>query len=373
MEPSESNKKPSIIIDNGSGFCKAGFSGEKEPKTIFSTRVGYPKTRGCSGFVKKECFIGKKAESIIRVLDIYYPIKKGIITNWDEMENIWKHIFGNELYVSPEEHSVFLTGVPFNSNQNREKLAQIIFEHFNVPELYIENQSLLAANYFGKTTGIILDCGDSNPSCVPIVESIPISNAINYLNFSGRDLTEYMAEILAETGFSFDTEYKKLILQKIKEKACYVALDYERELKSFEPYDYELPDGANIIIKSQRIRCTEPLFNQSIMSKEGKGIAEICLESIQNCDKNLEKEFYNNIILSGGNTMYEGFPERLSKEMKILAPQSMKDEVKVLASNERKLAAWKGASILSTTSLFDNRWITKKEYEEKGSSIIHKN
>ena len=70
--------------------------------------------------------------------------------------------------------------------------------------------------------------------------------------------------------------------------------------------------------------------------------------------------------------MYEGFPERFSKEMKILAPGAMKDEINIFASNERKLAAWKGASILSTTSLFDDRWIIKKEYEERGTSIIHK-
>ena len=374
MESSESNLKPSIIIDNGSGFIKAGFGGEKEPKTIFPTSIGYLRFSGCTGFidVKKEYFIGKNAERRIQLLKMDYPIKNGIITNWDDMEKIWKHIFQNELYVSPEENYVLLTEVPFNSNEMREKIAQIMFEHFNVPGLYIENQSLLVANYFGKTTGIILDSGDSIASCVPIVESNPISKVISYLNFSGRDVTEYFSKILAETGISFNTESKKLILPKIKEKVCYVALDYKAELKSIEPYDYELPDGVHILIKTQRIRCPEAFFNPSIMSKEGKGIAEICHESIQNCDKNLEKELYNNIILSGGNTMYEGFPERFSKEMKILAPGAMKDKINIFASNERKLAAWKGASILSTTSLFDDRWIIKKEYEERGTSIIHK-
>ena len=375
MESSESNKKPSIIIDNGSGFCKAGFGGEKEPKTIFATSIGYIKFSGCIGFAnpRAEYFIGKEAEQKIGILKMEHPIENGIITNWENIEKIWKHIFNNELIVSPEEHSVLLTEVPFNSNENREKVAQIIFEHFKVPRLYIDNQSLFVANYYGKTTGIVLDSGDSNSSCVPIVKSFPISNAIRYLNFSGRELTEFMSKILAETGYQINTNSKKkLILQIIKEKICYVALDYEAELKSLEPYDYDLPDGNHIIIKDQRIRCPETIFNPSIMGKEGKGIAEICNESIQNCDKNLEKELYNNIILSGGNTMYDGFPERLTKEMKILASQSMKDEINILASNDRNLAAWKGASILSTTSLFDNKWITKKEYEEKGPSVVHK-
>ena len=373
MESSELNKKPNIIIDNGSGFCKAGFGGEKEPKTIFATSLGYPRKTCWSGpYQNDNYFIGKEAEQKIGVLNMYYPIENGIITNWEDMEKIWKHIFNNELIISPEEHSVLLTEVPFNSNENREKMAQIMFEHFKVPRLYIDNQSLFVANYYGKTTGIVLDSGDSNSSCVPIVKSFPISNAIRYLNFSGRELTEFMSKILAETGYQFNTNSKKKLLQKIKEKICYVAFDYEAELKCLEPYDYELPDGNHIIIKDQRIRCPETLFNPSIMGKEGKGIAEICNESIQNCDKNLEKELYNNIILSGGNTMYDGFPERLTKEMKILAPQSMKDEINILASDDRNLAAWKGASILSTTSLFDNKWITKKEYEEKGPSVVHK-
>ena len=375
MESSETNKKPSIIIDNGSGFSKAGFGGEKEPKTIFATSVGYPKySYGIIGGNAKSCFIGKDAESKRGILKLQYPIENGIITNWDNMEKIWESIFTNELNVNPKEHSILLSEVPLNSNQNREKMAEIMFENFNVPALYVENQAILAAYYFGKTTAIILDSGDSVTNCVPIVESVPISNAVNYLNFAGRELTKYMSKILAETGSRFTTDAEMQIIQEIKEKTCYVALNFEDELKSFEPYDYELPDGTHVVIKNQRIRCPEALFNPNIISKGGKSIAQICHESIQKCsNKNLEKELYNNIILSGGNTMFKGFPQRLRKEMKILASQSMKDEIKIIVNSERKLAAWKGASILSTISLFDNRWITKKEYEEKGSSIIHKN
>lgn len=375
MESSETNKKPSIIIDNGSGFSKVGFGGEKEPKTILATCVGYPKySYSIKGGNTKSYFIGKDAESKRGILKLQYPIEHGIITNWDDMERIWESIFTNELNVNPEEHSILLSEAPLNSNKNRETMAQIMFEDFNIPALYVENQALLAACYFGKTTAVILDSGDSVTNCIPIVESVPISNALNNLNFAGRELTKYMSKILAEIGCRFNTDAEMQIIQKIKEKTCYVALNYEDELKSFESYDYKLPDGTQVVIKDQRIRCPEALFNPSIISKEGKSIAQICHESIQKCsNKNLEQELYNNIILSGGNTMFKGFPERLRKEMRILASPSMKGEIKIIANSERNIAAWKGASILSTISLFDNRWITKKEYEEKGSSVVHKN
>ena len=371
---SKSNKKPCIIIDNGSGFCKAGFGGEKEPKTIFSTCVGYPKysSFNFSGNDKKY-FVGKEAESKRGVLKLNYPIEHGNISNWDDIEKILIFIYNDELQVSSDEHLALLTEIPLNSNKNREKVAEIMFETFNVPGLCLENQALLTANYLGKSTGIVLDSGDGVTNCVPIIDSFAYSNGTYSLDFAGKELTEYLVNLMAENGNKFTSESEKKIVQTIKENACYVALNYEDELKSVKPYEYKLPDGTNVFIKEQRIKCPEALFNPSIINREGKGIAYICLESIQKCNKDLQKELYNNIILSGGNTMFKGLPERLIKEMKILDSHSMQDEIKINSNPERKLSAWKGGSILSTLSSFDDRWISKDEFDERGCSIIHQN
>ena len=70
--------------------------------------------------------------------------------------------------------------------------------------------------------------------------------------------------------------------------------------------------------------------------------------------------------------MFNGLPERLTKEIKCLAPESMKEEVKVIASPERRFASWIGGSILSSISTFEDMWITKYEYEESGVNIVHK-
>ena len=251
-------------------------------------------------------------------------------------------------------------------------MAEIMFEKFKVPGLYIENQALLALSTTGKYNGMIIDSGEGITNCVPIMDSFEISEACISLDVAGVDLNDFMVKSMAERGQRFTTSSDKDIVRKIKEKVCYVPLEFEEELKSCEPYEYELPDGTSVIIKDERIRCPEALFNPSILGKSKNGIAQICYESIQKCNNNLQKNLYNSIFLSGGSTMFNGFSERFNKEIKALAPQLMKEEIKITANPDRNLIAWKGASILSTISSFQNRWITKEQYEEKGSFIINK-
>jgi len=88
------------------------------------------------------------------------------------------------------------------------------------------------------------------------------------------------------------------------------------------------------------------------------------------CDVDVRKDLYNNIVLSGGTTMFPGIAERLSKEVSALAPSSMK--IKVVAPPERRYSVWIGGSILSSLSTFQTMWITKAEYDESGPSIVHR-
>jgi len=69
-----------------------------------------------------------------------------------------------------------------------------------------------------------------------------------------------------------------------------------------------------------------------------------------NCDIDVRKELYNNIVMSGGTTMFEGIAERMTKEVTKLAPASMK--IRVVATPERKYSVWIGGSILSSLSTF---------------------
>nr|AIK25771.1 actin I [Pseudokeronopsis rubra] len=365
------------VIDNGSGVVKAGFAGEDAPRAIFPSIVGRPKNPGIIvGVEAKDEYIGDEAQQKRGVLKIEYPIEHGIVKNWDDMEKIWHHTFYVELRVSPDEQSVLLTEAPLNPKVNREKMTQIMFETFNVPNLYVAIQAVLSLYSAGRTTGIVCDSGDGVTHTVPIYEGFAIPHAVSKILLAGRDLTKFMAKLLTENGYNFVSTAELEIVRDIKEKTCYVALDYEAEMKKAQESNslekkYELPDGKVITIASARFRCPEYLFKPLEMNgREFDSIQDLTFKSIQECDVDVRRDLYQNIILSGGTTLFEGIGERLLKEIESRAPKSI--TTKVIASPERRFAVWIGGSTLTSLSTFASMWITKEDYDEHGATIVHR-
>jgi actin len=357
-----------LVIDCGSGFTKAGFASNSMPSNVFPSIVGRSRH-------SKDVYIGTDAQSNHNLLTLRSPIEHGIVTNWDDMEAIWHHTFFNELIVNPEEHPVLLTEPPLNPKANREKMTQIMFETFNVPAMYVANQQVLDLYASGKTTGIVVSSGYGGSYAVPIHDGYVIPRGVQRLDLAGRDLTNYLMKILTERGHSFVTAADRLIVNDIKEKLCYVAYDFEDELKKSEissdlERNYELPDGQVITIGAERFRCTEALFKPSLIALEQDGIHVAAYNSIQNCDIDIRKDLYGNIVLSGGSTMFPGIAERMSREIVDLAPAAIK--TKVIANPEREYSTWIGGSILASLSAFQQMWITKAEYDEAGPSIVHR-
>ncbi len=336
-----------LVFDNGSLLTKAGFAGDDEPTAVFPTRTD-----------------GQR-----------YPIHRGIVTNWQEMEEVWHHTFYKVLRVAPEGHSVLLTEAPTVSKADRETMVRIMFETFHVPAMFVINPAILSLYATGRTTGLVVDIGDGVTHIVPIYEGYSIPHAIIRMEIAGCDLTNYLMELLSERGDSWITTADIHIVRDLKEKYGYVSqeTDAENEAKQQEEREREkthtMPDGRVITIGHERFQTPEALFHPSLLGQPRDGIHTAIVKSIGACDGDLHTDLYANIVLTGGSTMFPGLEQRLLKELTKLAPPQT--TIRLVSSPNRSSLGWLGGSILASLSTFQMMWISQEEYKESGPGIVH--
>lgn len=376
-----------VVIDIGSGLCKAGLAGEDAPRAVFPSLVGRPPANLVSVMVgagQREAYVGEEAQKKRGVLTLRYPVEHGVVTDWSDMERIWHHTFYNELRVEPSRQPVLLTEAPLNPKANREKLTQVMFEVFNVPAMHVSIQAVLSLYTTGRTTGVVLDAGDGVSHTVPVYEGYALPHAIKRIDTAGRDLTKHLARLLTERGFKFESTAELEIVRDIKEKLCFVTTDFDAEMRFSEDCSkrrkvaqdcadgekqFELPDGSMIVLGSERFRCPEALFRPQLLGKEQRGVHQMVYDAVMQCDLDLRRALFGSVVLSGGTTMLPGLVERLTKELVEMLPPSQR--VRVVAIPERKYSVWIGGSTLASLTTFQQQWITRTEYDEIGPRIIH--
>ena len=250
-----------------------------------------------------------------------------------------------------------------------------MFETFEVPALYVAVQAVLSLYSSGRTTGMVFDSGDRVTHIVPISEGHVLPHATHRINIAGWNITNHLESLLKERGYSLRNNAEREIVRDVKEKLCYVSVDFNEEMNkpsasSVIEKSYELPDGQYITVGNERFRAPEALFQPSLVELNIDGVDETIHKAIMECDLDIRLDLYSNIVLSGGNSMYPGIEERMTKDLiKKTGPSII---VRVFAPFDRNFSAWNGGSVMSCVSSFQQMWITKAEYEEAGPSVVHK-
>lgn len=365
-----------VVIDCGTRNTKVGFAGEEKPKFIFPTIFGHIKNNhDQNGFPKGDTYIGDQVRRNSGEYIIKYPIEHGKFANFEDMEKLFDFIFKDELRYEPKNHSVLIIEPPQNPRFIREKQIEIMFEKYNVSHFCVRSSSLLVLYASGRNSGIVLDIGEGVSYVDPFYDGFSNIHGAKRQNFGGSDLNEYLEYLLQiEQGIAFNTSSDREIVRDIKEKQCYVALDYESELKICKETtecnsSYFYNDGNELKLSLERFKCPEILFNPFLFGYEFKGIHNFVFDSIMKCPINTRADLYVNIILSGGSTMIPGLPERLDKEMKKLIPQRVRSHV--IASEYRDLSAWIGGSIFASLSTFPKLAVCQEQYNEIGKEAIN--
>ncbi|XP_067327447.1 actin-3-like isoform X3 [Anolis sagrei] len=313
-------------------MCKAGFAGCDSPSVVVPSVVGR------SRVAEKDVYVGMEAQSKRDILTLKYPLECGYVNNWDDME-------------------------------------KIMFETFNIPAMYVAVQEVLSLYASSRTTGVVLNIRNNYGDIVPIYEGHVLRDALMRGSLCGQDLTDYLLKSLTERGYSFTSEARREKVRGIKEKLCYVALDFDQEMAtaasspSLEK-SYEMPDGKVITIGKERFQCPEVFFQPSFIGQEMFGMHECLWATIMRCDRDLHPYLYANTVLAGGSTMFPGFVERMHSEITPLVPKNMK--INIIDPPEHKNSVWIGGSCLASLSTFRDMCISKREYDEAGPSIVHR-
>jgi len=285
----------SIIVDIGSGVTKAGFSGEDGPRSVFDSVIGIPKMPGLLvGMEQKERYVGDEAISKLEIMNFNYPVKKGEIVDWDKYETLLHYLFYTELKVVPEEISILITESPLNPKQNRAKMAEILFETFNVEKIHIANTSMLGLYSYGKTSGLVLDSGFGLTTAVPVYEGYPLPHASQKMKFGGENLSDLLLSMVQYQGIG--KNYKglkgRILADSIKEKLGYVAFNSEEEEKHYsegEGVDYNLPDGSRLKLGSELFKHSEILFRPQ--NEEFFPLGQFIADCLNKCDSEIQLEF----------------------------------------------------------------------------------
>ncbi len=396
----ENALSPVVVLDNGSGYLKAGFSNQKTPQISIPALVGRQLLRYGEKIETKlldedapkykEIMIGDEVIPYRSLLELSYPIDEGIIRNPDDLFKLWEYALNNKLKIEdPSESKVLVTEAPLNPISNKKTICEILFEQMGVKALNIEAQAKCSLFCEGIDSGVVLDSGDGVTHCIPISQGNILRYNIERLDLAGRHITQYLIRLLQRKGYSFNSSADFEFVRYLKEKYCFISNDIERDRKleretTFYNSFHLLPDETRIHISDEKFEAPEILFSPYLIGLDVNGIPEMMYKSINNCPIDLRKSLYGSLILSGATTLFPGFASRLELEVKKLYKEGIvkhnenkksKISINVIDSPRRKYSVFIGASIIGNyynTPDSKDYWVSIDEWLECGENVLNK-
>ncbi|KAM8939381.1 uncharacterized protein RCH25_053005 [Pelodytes ibericus] len=359
-------EKTPVVIDSGSGFCRAGFANDDQPQSVIRTVVTFPRyNRNKLDNVGPD---SKRTGDQYTMLKLK-PVNCGIITDWCAMELFWDHVFKCELKVFSDDQVAYMTDSPSSPLTNREKMAEILFEYFDVPGLHIYNTAFLSLCSMGATTGLVIETGCDVSHTTTIIEGENLRDTTYRLDIAGSQLSKYLSQLLLDSKHISHSMCMEQVPQ-IKEKYCYISLDYGQEMSVPDKhFEVELPDHKKILLGKEAFQCMEPIFKPNILGYDFPGLHKMALLSLEKVPEKYNKEVLNNIILSGGTSMCRNFSERIQEEMMCLCPWG--SQLKFIINPKRNMAAWTGAAVVACLNISKLKTMTKDDYTEHGASYVY--
>ena len=368
----------SIVVDHGSFYLKYGFSGSEAPGFVIPSVVGAPKL-SFEYQSHEDIYVGNDAIENSKTHFLNYPINDCKIENWEQMEDLWLHMFTNDLNVKSSERSMLITdGNNLQNleekNKNRCHLTEIMFETYDLPALFIENEAVLSLYAVGRTNGLVISSGYESTRFYPVYNGKNIAQSTRTMKLGGKHVTNFLRQTISFPDNIFkNSAEERMVTRILKEGLCYAAIDgTEAEVKKkIKKECYDLPDGNVIKIGDERFFAVEGLLKPKLLGKNIPGIPEELINCLESCDKKIHHDLCNNILLEGGNTLFTYFPERLLKELKTNPDfQNKFNKIKIVATEDRKYYPWLGGSIVSSLDTFEKFTVKKDEYFENGCENV---
>ncbi|CAI6357131.1 unnamed protein product [Macrosiphum euphorbiae] len=411
-----------IVFDLGSQSMRIGAAQDDSPKFELPSMVGIlndgtPDTSALEPGAKSGNRINGNMKYFTDVTSLNVPrkdkevkncMKDGMIDDWDLFEKIVDYSYSKCLHTESQYHPVLFSESPFNTRSKREELVELMFEKYNVPAVYLCRNAVLAAFSCGRPTSIVVDSGAIHTSAIPVHDGFVIHSAVVKCPLGGNFISTQCKEFLAENNIEVTPHY--MVAQKTpvkdKEKPIWtkkrtlpevtdswynymcqsVIQDFQHSVLqvSETPYDekivstlptshYEFPNGYNQDFGNERFKIPEMLFDPSPnMGGSMLSMSHIVVTSAGMCDVDIRPTLYNNIVVTGGNSLIQGFPERLNRDLTSRVPASMR--LRMISPNgsvERRFGAWIGGSIIASTGTFQQLWFSCQEYKDGGKGQIH--